>query len=302
MNRSPTEFCGCAKRKHLPGEPQAREKPPHTAPKVPLSTAVREPVRDPMVLMLGYILAAVGGYLLGSIPFGLVLTRAAGLGDIRDIGSGNIGATNVLRTGRKDLALATLLLDAGKAAIALLLVRVIAGGENPHQTEFGLVAGAAAFLGHCFPVWLNFKGGKGVATFFGVLFAGIWPLGLVAGVTWLAVATIFRYSSLAALAAATATPLMALVAQFSWPEITFTAVLAALIFWRHSANIARLRAGTEPRIGEKRDGASEQSAAQQDEPIASEAQPVEIQDGEAQSPEPPSAAAAPSQSEPTQGA
>jgi glycerol-3-phosphate acyltransferase PlsY len=211
-----------------------------------------------------FILAAIGGYLLGSIPFGLVLTRLAGVGDIRQIGSGNIGATNVLRTGRKDLALATLLLDAGKAGAALLLARAFAeafGFSDELQREIGLTAGAAAFIGHCYPVWLNFKGGKGVATFFGVLFAGIWPLGLIAGVTWLAVATIFRYSSLAALCAAAIAPLMAVIASFSWSEVLFTLVIAALIFWRHAANIARLRAGTEPKIGDKKDGSPPLSAA-----------------------------------------
>jgi len=207
------------------------------------------------VLVLYFVLAAVGGYLLGSIPFGLVLTRAAGLGDIRDIGSGNIGATNVLRTGRKDIALATLLLDAGKAGIALLLARWIAnlaGLADETQVQLGLVAGGAAFIGHCYPVWLGFKGGKGLATFFGVLFAGIWPIGFIAAVTWLAIATIFRYSSLAGLCAAAIAPIAALVAQFSWAEIIFTAVLAALVFWRHRSNIERLRAGTEPRIGDKK--------------------------------------------------
>ncbi len=207
------------------------------------------------MLALYFILAAAGGYLLGSVPFGLVLTRAAGLGDIRAIGSGNIGATNVLRTGRKDIALATLLLDAGKAAIALLLARWIAGAAGATgevQTQIGLVAGAFAFLGHCFPVWLNFKGGKGVATFFGVLLAGIWPLGIAAGIVWLGVFTIFRISSLAALCAAAVAPIFALVAQFTWPEIAFTVVIAALIFWRHSANVERLLAGTEPRVGAKK--------------------------------------------------
>ena len=215
------------------------------------------------MLALSFLLAAIGGYLLGSVPFGLVITKAAGLGDIRTIGSGNIGATNVLRTGRKDLALATLLLDAGKAAIALLLAREIAGLaglEEEIQRQIGLTAGAAAFLGHCYPVWLNFKGGKGVATFFGVLFAGVWPLGVMAGITWLAVATISRYSSLAALCAAAIAPLAALVAQFSWAEIIFSALLAALIFWRHKANIARLRAGTEPRIGDKKEAPAEPAA------------------------------------------
>ncbi len=207
------------------------------------------------MLALYFLLAAAGGYLLGSIPFGLVLVRAAGLGDVREIGSGNIGATNVLRTGRKDLALATLVLDAGKAGIALLLARWAAGlGGLPEETQLqiGLVAGGFAFLGHCLPVWLNFKGGKGVATFFGVLFAGIWPIGFIAGVTWLAVATMFRYSSLAALCAAAIAPIAALVAQFSWAEVIFSLVLAVLIFWRHSANVQRLLAGTEPRIGDKK--------------------------------------------------
>ena len=208
------------------------------------------------MVILSFVLAAVGGYLLGSIPFGLVLTRAAGLGDIRDIGSGNIGATNVLRTGRRDIALATLLLDAGKAAIALLVTRAIVG-DGPYWTELGLVAGSAAFVGHCFPVWLGFKGGKGVATYFGVLFAGAWPLGLAAGVIWLAVATIFRMSSLAALSAAALTPILAMIAGFQWSEVIFTIVLAALIFWRHSANIARIRNGTEPKIGAGKDKPAE---------------------------------------------
>jgi acyl phosphate:glycerol-3-phosphate acyltransferase len=199
-------------------------------------------------MVLAFVVAALGGYLLGSIPFGLVLARLGGLGDIRQIGSGNIGATNVLRTGRKDLALATLVLDAGKAAAALLIARAIF--HDPEiRTEVGLLAGGAAFIGHCFPVWLGFKGGKGVATFFGVLLAGVWPIGIVAGATWLAIATIMRFSSLAALSAAAIAPIAALVGGFKWSEILFTAVLAVLIFVRHSANISRLRAGTEPRIG-----------------------------------------------------
>jgi glycerol-3-phosphate acyltransferase PlsY len=225
------------------------------------------------VLVFIFILSAIGGYLLGSIPFGLVLTRAAGLGDIREIGSGNIGATNVLRTGRKDIALATLLLDALKAGIALLLARAVAGLAGlptELQMQAGLIAGAAAFIGHCFPVWLNFKGGKGVATFFGVLFAGAWPLGIIAGATWLAVATIFRYSSLAALCAAAIAPIAGLVAGFAWPEVIFTLVLAVLIFFRHSANIARLRAGTEPRIGDKK----ETAAASAGEPAATPPPPA----------------------------
>jgi glycerol-3-phosphate acyltransferase PlsY len=219
------------------------------------------------VAPLFFIFAAIGGYLLGSIPFGLVLTRAAGLGDIRQIGSGNIGATNVLRTGRRDLALATLLLDAAKAGLALLIFKGLAnwlGGETLGEDaayQVGLVAGAAAFIGHCYPVWLGFKGGKGVATFFGVLFAGPWPVGMIAGVTWLAVATMFRFSSLAALCAAAISPLMAWVAGFSWEEIVFTSVLAALVFWRHRGNIARLRAGAEPRIGAKKEDAAATPAA-----------------------------------------
>ena len=211
------------------------------------------------MLPLYFTLAAVFGYLLGSIPFGLVITKAAGLGDIRAIGSGNIGATNVLRTGRKDLALATLLLDAGKAGIALLIARAVAGDDNPYQVAIGLTAGAAAFIGHCFPVWLKFNGGKGVATFFGVLFAGVWPLGVISGITWLAVATMFRMSSLAALCAAAIAPIAALVAGFSWAEIIFSAAIAVLIFWRHSANISRIIAGTEPRIGDKKAAAAEET-------------------------------------------
>lgn len=195
---------------------------------------------------LHYILAGIGGYLLGSIPFGLVLTSWAGLGDIRNTGSGNIGATNVLRTGRKDLALATLVLDAGKAGAALAIARALWG------VEAGLVAGAAAFIGHCFPIWLGFKGGKGVATFFGVLFAGFWPIGLLAGATWLAVAGIFRFSSLAALCAAAIAVLGAAVSGRDVSEIIFCALLSVLIFYRHRANIQRLLAGTEPRIGAKK--------------------------------------------------
>ncbi|HVY84213.1 MAG TPA: glycerol-3-phosphate 1-O-acyltransferase PlsY [Caulobacterales bacterium] len=202
-------------------------------------------------MMWAYALAALGGYLLGSIPFGLVLTRLAGLGDIRKIGSGNIGATNVLRTGRKDLALATLLLDAGKAGIALLLARAV-WGSQPYWAEVSYVAGGMAFLGHCYPVWLGFKGGKGVATFFGLLFAGLWPIAVVAGATWLAAAAIFRYSSLAALAAAAVAPLFAFAGGApDTSGVIFCLVLSVLIFWRHRANIQRLLNGTEPKIGQK---------------------------------------------------
>lgn len=218
--------------------------------------------------MLPFLLAALGGYLLGSIPFGLVITRAAGLGDIRAIGSGNIGATNVLRTGRKDLALATLLLDAGKAAIALVVARWLAGG-SPYEIEIGLVAGGFAFLGHCYPVWLGFKGGKGVATYFGLLLFGMPPLGVVVGVVWLAMAMMFRFSSLASLIAAAVAPVLAMVGGYSVAEIGFLVVLALLIVWTHRANIARLRAGAEPKIGDKKDAPPPQAAAEPPAPAES---------------------------------
>ncbi|MCR9267298.1 MAG: glycerol-3-phosphate 1-O-acyltransferase PlsY [Alphaproteobacteria bacterium] len=190
------------------------------------------------------VLAAIGGYLFGSIPFGLVLTRLAGLGDIRAIGSGNIGATNVLRTGRKDLAAATLLLDAGKAGIAAAVFAALLG------TTAGLVAGAAALIGHCFPVWLKFKGGKGVATFLGTLLALFWPAGIAACLTWALIAGVFRISSLSALVAAALSPVW--VSVLGMPSAGLaTALLAALIFLRHDANIKRLIAGEEPRIGRK---------------------------------------------------
>ena len=198
-------------------------------------------------------LVAVAGYLLGSIPFGVILTRAAGTGDVRNIGSGNIGATNVLRTGRKDLALATLILDAGKGAVALLLARHLLGSEAA-----GAVAGGAAFLGHLFPIWLGFKGGKGVATFFGLILAAAWPLGLLAAATWLLVAFLLRFSSLAALVAAAATPLYALLplpalSLPAAPPILLLAVFTAvLIYIRHHENIGRLLKGQEPRIGAKK--------------------------------------------------
>ncbi|QBX37787.1 glycerol-3-phosphate 1-O-acyltransferase PlsY [Brevundimonas sp. S30B] len=198
-------------------------------------------------------LVAVAGYLLGSIPFGVILTRAAGTGDVRNIGSGNIGATNVLRTGRKDLALATLILDAGKGAVALLLARHLLGSEAA-----GAVAGGAAFLGHLFPIWLGFKGGKGVATFFGLILAAAWPLGLLAAATWLLVAFLLRFSSLAALVAAAATPLYALLPLPALglpaaPPILLLAIFTAvLIYIRHHENIGRLLKGQEPRIGAKK--------------------------------------------------
>jgi acyl phosphate:glycerol-3-phosphate acyltransferase len=185
------------------------------------------------------------GYLLGSIPFGLLLARTAGLGDIRGIGSGNIGATNVLRTGRKGLAAATLLLDGLKGAAAVLVVRAIAG------YEVALLAGLAAVLGHLFPVWLNFKGGKGVATGLGVLIAASWPVGAAACAVWLIVAALLRFSSLAALAAFASAPLAALIVEnFALVKLAFT--IAVLVFVRHQVNIRRLIAGTEPRIGQKK--------------------------------------------------
>ncbi|MDZ4363348.1 glycerol-3-phosphate 1-O-acyltransferase PlsY [Brevundimonas sp.] len=197
-------------------------------------------------------LVAVAGYLLGSIPFGVIITRLGGAGDVRAIGSGNIGATNVLRTGRKDLALATLILDAGKGAVALLLARWLFGSEAA-----GAIAGASAFIGHLFPVWLGFKGGKGVATFFGLLIAALWPLGLMAGAIWILTAFLFRISSLSALTAAAAAPLLALLPlavlglPAPAPIILLAVFTALLIYVRHAANIARLLKGTEPRIGAK---------------------------------------------------
>lgn len=202
-------------------------------------------------------LMAVGGYLLGSIPFGVILTRLGGAGDVRSIGSGNIGATNVLRTGRKDLAIATLLLDAGKGAAALLLAKALMGGASPNAEIAGAVAGGAAFLGHLFPVWLKFKGGKGVATFFGLMLAAWWPLGLVAAAIWLLTAALLRMSSLAALVASAATPLVGLmplaVLKLPAPQpIVALSVFTAVLIWvRHHENIARLLKGVEPRIGAK---------------------------------------------------
>jgi len=197
-------------------------------------------------------LTALAGYLLGSIPFGVVITRAAGAGDVRNIGSGNIGATNVLRTGRKDLAIATLLLDAAKGAVALLLAKWLL-----HSDLAGAIAGGAAFMGHLFPVWLKFKGGKGVATFFGLMLAACWPLGLMAAATWLIVAFALRYSSLAALVAAALTPVYAILPlQFAGlpaptPILVLAVFTAVLIFIRHHENIARLLKGAEPQIGAK---------------------------------------------------
>jgi len=197
--------------------------------------------------MLEPLAAVIGGYLLGSIPFGLVLVRMAGLGDIRAIGSGNIGATNVLRTGRKGLALATLVLDGGKGAIAVLVARFVLGEDVVP------LAGFAAVLGHNFPVWLNFKGGKGVATTIGTLTAASWPVGIACCVTWLAVAGLFRISSLSALVALALSPVFAYVFA-DWTYAAMATGMAVLGFIRHHQNIRRLLSGQEPRIGAKKNG------------------------------------------------
>jgi glycerol-3-phosphate acyltransferase PlsY len=200
-----------------------------------------------------YAVAVGAGYLAGSIPFGLVLVKAAGLGDIREIGSKSIGATNVLRTGRKDLALATLLLDGLKAGLVALAFTLIAGREA------GMVAGAAAFLGHCYPIWLKFKGGKGVATYAGLLLF-ITPLhGLVVGApVWLGMFAITRISSLSALTAAVAVPPGAyLLGERSPIILGGLAALSILVFWTHRENLGRLLKGTEPRFGAKKKDAPE---------------------------------------------
>ncbi|OQW77322.1 MAG: acyl-phosphate glycerol 3-phosphate acyltransferase [Proteobacteria bacterium ST_bin13] len=188
--------------------------------------------------------AALLGYLLGSIPFGVILTRAAGAGDLRTIGSGNIGATNVLRTGRKGLAAATLVLDAAKGAVAVLLTEWLFPGH-------GVVAAAAAFLGHLYPVWLGFKGGKGVATLLGILIALSWPSAIVYAVIWLGLLAALRISSLAGMLAATSAPVSA--AYFGrFDLVLLLLALALLVVWKHRENIDRLISGTEPRIGRKK--------------------------------------------------
>lgn len=194
-----------------------------------------------------YVLPALIGYGLGSIPFGYLLTRLSGAGDIRTIGSGNIGATNVLRTGHKGLAALTLLLDGFKGTLAALVGGALAGAQSP---DAALVAGLAAFLGHIFPVWLGFRGGKGVATYIGVLAGLAWQGALIFTGVWLAVAVALRYSSLAALTAAVLTPIG--LFALGWTSEGLLALLMTLfLFWKHSANISRLLNGEEPRIGAK---------------------------------------------------
>ncbi|MBA16530.1 MAG: acyl-phosphate glycerol 3-phosphate acyltransferase [Sphingomonas sp.] len=196
---------------------------------------------DGELLWLGPVVALVLGYLLGSIPFGVLLTRAAGAGDLRQIGSGNIGATNVLRTGRKGLAAATLLLDALKAVAAILFIRWMFPGNE-------ILAGAAAFVGHCYPVWLRFRGGKGVATLMGVVLALHWPCGLVYAVVWLGLLAGLRISSIAGMAAAVSAPVSA--AFFGQFDAVLPLLgLALIVLWKHRTNIDRLLAGTEPRVG-----------------------------------------------------
>ncbi|UMA63856.1 glycerol-3-phosphate 1-O-acyltransferase PlsY [Roseivivax marinus] len=200
------------------------------------------PVLDSTTIVL--LLWAVLGYLCGSVPFGLIITRAMGLVDPRTIGSGNIGATNVLRTGSKAAGAATLILDAVKGAVAVVAAR-LAAGEDAAQ-----VAALFAFIGHCYPVWLRFRGGKGVATFLGVLLGLVWPVGLLTCATWIAAVVMTRVSSVGALtAAAVSTIWMFLIAQFD--TVLVGIVMTMLLYWRHRQNLARLRAGTEPKIGQK---------------------------------------------------
>jgi glycerol-3-phosphate acyltransferase PlsY len=194
------------------------------------------------ISLTALLIWAILGYLFGSIPFGILISRMMGLGNLRDIGSGNIGATNVLRTGSKPAALATLILDGAKGAVAALIARAMAG-EDAAQA-----AGLMALIGHCYPIWLKFQGGKGVATFLGLLLALSFPVGAASCATWLVVAALKRISSLAALAAAgTSTFWMTLLGYP--PGFVLGVILTVLIFWRHKANITRLRAGTEPKIG-----------------------------------------------------
>jgi glycerol-3-phosphate acyltransferase PlsY len=201
------------------------------------------------LLTLPAVLAIVTGYLLGSIPFGLLLTRAAGLGDVRAIGSGNIGATNVLRTGNKGLAAATLLFDALKGTAAVLLAKFGVFGQQPGP-ELQFLAGFAALLGHVFPIWLGFKGGKGIATYIGMLLGFFWQFAVIFCGIWLVVALVTRISSLSAVAAVVATPFA--IWAIGWPEVAILLITPSLLLiWKHETNIRRLLRGEEPRIGAK---------------------------------------------------
>jgi acyl phosphate:glycerol-3-phosphate acyltransferase len=201
------------------------------------------PIIDSSLAVLS--LWAVLGYLIGSVAFGLLLARAMNLGDLRTIGSGNIGATNVLRTGNKTAAALTLVLDGAKGAVAVLLARFFAG-EDAAQ-----VAGLAAMIGHCYPIWLKFKGGKGVATFLGVILALAWPAGLACCLAWLIGALVTRISSMGAIAAASTSTIFLVILGYGSAFI-LGIILTLLIFWRHRENIKRIRAGTEPKIGAKK--------------------------------------------------
>tara|TARA_E500000305_G_scaffold23532_1_gene17733 strand:+ start:1577 stop:2167 length:591 start_codon:yes stop_codon:yes gene_type:complete len=192
-----------------------------------------------------YAAALAVGYLLGSIPFGLIITRFAGLGDIRDIGSGNIGATNALRTGNKWVAGGTFLGDMAKGAAAVLLARQFG-------PDLAVIAAFGALVGHLFPVWLRFKGGKGISTYIGILLALAWPVGLLFCATWLVVALIFRMSSLSALVASLLSPVY-FVWVDQWQMVELSVLLVILVFYAHRENIQRLLSGTEPRIGQKDD-------------------------------------------------
>ena len=195
------------------------------------------------ILWIAPTLALLLGYLLGSIPFGVILTRLGGAGDLRAIGSGNIGATNVLRTGRKGLAAATLLLDMGKGLVAVLVARALLPGEE-------MLAAAAAFIGHCYPVWLRFHGGKGVATMMGIALGLHWPIGLVFAAVWLGLLAALRISAVAGMAAALSAPVAA-AAVGRFDLVALLLALALILVWKHRENLERLLAGTEPRVGSR---------------------------------------------------
>ena len=200
------------------------------------------PIIDSSLAVL--ILWAVIGYGIGSIAFGMIVTNYMGLGNLREIGSGNIGATNVLRTGNKKAAALTLLLDGGKGAVAVLLARMFAG-EDAAQ-----IAALAAMIGHCYPIWLRFQGGKGVATFLGILLALAWPVGVGCCVVWLIAVAASRISSMGALAAASASTFLMVFLGYG-TALVLGIVLTLLVFWRHRANMKRIKAGVEPKIGQK---------------------------------------------------